>query len=204
MSQDRHSTLSTAKVRIFGEDVKFPLVEKNFLIQSNGILGTEFLYLKSATIDYTSSCLKFCKKIILFVADESIRVPSRMSKICYCYVANTEVREEYISRLQLQPGFYAGEALVKNKNGKAYFKVINKTFKSVPLAIQRFEIFDYSTSTFLNLASNNSDSFSEVYDPKQSEYLHYVHTIFAFASSNETPKRGAPESKLSLAPVRNS
>ncbi|KAI4473920.1 hypothetical protein M0804_015104 [Polistes exclamans] len=151
ISQDRHSTLGTAKVRIFGEDVKFQLVEENFPIQSNGILGTEFLQSKSATIDYTSGCLKFREK--------------------------------------LPPGVYAGEALVKNENGKAYFKVINTTSKPVSLAIQRLELFDYSLGTLPNSAPNNSDPLSEICDPDQSEYLHYVHTIFATTSANETPKR---------------
>ncbi|KAI4473889.1 hypothetical protein M0804_015122, partial [Polistes exclamans] len=99
----------------------------------------------SATIDYTNGCLKLCKKVIPFVADESICVPSRMSQICYCYVANTEVREGYIPQLQLPPGVYAGEALNKNENGKAYFKVINTTSKSVSLAIPRLELFAYNT-----------------------------------------------------------
>ncbi|KAI4472952.1 hypothetical protein M0804_015541, partial [Polistes exclamans] len=197
---DTGAEINFIKVRIFGEDVKFHLVEENFPIQSDGIMGTELLQSRSATIDYTSRCLKFCKEIIPFVADESIRVPSGMSQICYCYVANTEVREEYIPRLQLPPGVYAGEALVKNENKKAYFKVINTTSKSVSLAIPRLKLFDYSTSTLPNVASNNSDPSSEVCDPDQSEYLHYVHTIFASPSSNKTPKMSAPKFEFSFAP----
>ncbi|KAI4474792.1 hypothetical protein M0804_014668 [Polistes exclamans] len=131
ISQDRHSTLGTAKVRLFGEDVKFHLVEENFPFQSNGILGTEFLQSVSATIDYTSGCLKFREK--------------------------------------LQPGVYAGEALVKNENGKAYFKVINTTSKPVSLAIQRLELFDYSLGTLQNSAPSTSDPLSEICDPDQSE-----------------------------------
>ncbi|KAI4473711.1 hypothetical protein M0804_015215 [Polistes exclamans] len=155
ISQDRHSTLGTAKVRIFGEDVKFHLVEEDFPIQSN---------------------------------DESICIPSKMSQICYCYVANIEAKEGYIPRLQLPPGVYAGEALVKNENGKAYFKVINTTSKPVSLVIQRLELFDYSLCTLPNSAPNNSDPLAEICDPDQSEYLHYVHTIFASTSANETSK----------------
>ncbi|KAI4473938.1 hypothetical protein M0804_015098, partial [Polistes exclamans] len=151
ISQDRHSTLGTAKVRIFGENVKFHLVEENFPIQSNGILGTEFLQSVSATIDYTSGCLGFREK--------------------------------------LPPGVYAGEALVKNENGKAYFKVINTTSKPVSLVIQRLELFDYSLGTLPNSAPSTSDPLSEICDPDQSEYLHYVHTIFASTSANETSKR---------------
>ncbi|KAI4473948.1 hypothetical protein M0804_015089 [Polistes exclamans] len=162
ISQDRHSTLGTAKVRIFGEDVKFHLVEEDFPIQSN---------------------------------DESICIPSRMSQIFYCYVANTEVKEGYIPQLQLPPGVYAGEALVKNENGKAYFKVINTTSKPVSLAIQRLELFDYSLGTLLNSAPNNSDPLSEICDPDQSEYLHYVHIILASTSANETLKRGDQKSE---------
>ncbi|KAI4473284.1 hypothetical protein M0804_015419 [Polistes exclamans] len=62
----------------------------------------------------------------------------------YCYVANTEAKEGYIPRLRLPPGVYAAEALVKNENGKAYFKVINTTSKPVSLVIQRLELFDCS------------------------------------------------------------
>ncbi|KAI4473902.1 hypothetical protein M0804_015115 [Polistes exclamans] len=59
ISPDRHTTLGTAKIHIFGEDITFYLVEENFPIQSNGILGTEFLQSKSATIDSINGCLKF-------------------------------------------------------------------------------------------------------------------------------------------------
>ncbi|KAI4474485.1 hypothetical protein M0804_014836 [Polistes exclamans] len=84
------------------------------------------------------------QKTILLAIEESICVPSRTSLICYCYVANTKVKEGYIPRLRLQPGVYAGEGLVKNKNGKAYFKIINITSESVSLAMPELELLDYN------------------------------------------------------------
>ncbi|KAI4475668.1 hypothetical protein M0804_014164 [Polistes exclamans] len=131
ISQDRHSTLGTAMVRIFKEDVKFHLVEENFPILSNVILGTEFQQSKFATIYYTKRSLKFCNKTIPFVTDENICVLPKTSSICYCYVVNTETEEGYIPRLRLPLEVYA--------------------------VIPRLELFEYITSTLPNSASDNSD-----------------------------------------------
>lgn len=172
ISADRLTTLGTVNIRIFGELVKFHLVPKLFPIEADGILGTEFLKSKSATIDYFSQSLKFLNKTIPFVSGEVIDVPSRSSRIFFCNVSNLNTDEGYIPRLGLPPGVYAGDALVKNINGKAYFKIHNTTHEKVSLTVPTLELLDFSVRTL-----PDSDHISLPPDPDDSEYLHSIHTI---------------------------
>ncbi|KAI4476264.1 hypothetical protein M0804_013751 [Polistes exclamans] len=55
----KQSTLGTLIIRIFGEDVLFHVVDENFPIHFDGILGMDFLGSRSTIINNTLGCLNF-------------------------------------------------------------------------------------------------------------------------------------------------
>jgi len=52
-------------------------------------------------------------------------IPARTAKVFYIKIKNPEVKTGLVPRLHLGDGLYAGNALVKNRDGKAYIKIIN-------------------------------------------------------------------------------
>ncbi|KAI4472376.1 hypothetical protein M0802_016886 [Mischocyttarus mexicanus] len=59
ISTERRNSLGTSVIRMYGEDILIYLVEENFPIQSDCILGNEFLGSRSAKIYYTLRCLNY-------------------------------------------------------------------------------------------------------------------------------------------------
>ncbi|KAI4473237.1 hypothetical protein M0802_016235, partial [Mischocyttarus mexicanus] len=154
ISTDKRNTLGSSVIRIYGEDALFHLVEENFPIQSDGILGTEFLSSRSAKIDYALGCLNL----------KDISIP---------------FSEGYIPRLQLPPGIYAGEALIRNDNGKGFFKISTTTSEDFMFEIPRLELFDFNMDTLPNSGSKTVKNISSIPDPNESNVLSFIHTIFA-------------------------
>jgi len=53
------------------------------------------------------------------------RVPARTAKVFYVKIKNPEIKAGLVPHLHLSDGLYAGNALVKNHEGRAYIKIIN-------------------------------------------------------------------------------
>jgi len=58
-------------------------------------------------------------------AQDSVVIPARSSKVFYVKVKNQEVKTGLVPRLDLGEGLYAGDAIVTNRNGRAYIKITN-------------------------------------------------------------------------------
>ncbi|KAI4485453.1 hypothetical protein M0804_006958 [Polistes exclamans] len=134
-----------------------------------------------------------------FSRSESVCIPSRLSKISYGYVKNLEISEGYMPLLQLPAGIYAGEALIKNNNGKGFFKITNTTSKQYMFEIQRCELSDFSEDTLLSSGSNTSN---ETTVPDSSEILSFIHTIFTKKNREECHKLNTLETKPSFTSSR--
>ncbi|KAI4473818.1 hypothetical protein M0804_015153 [Polistes exclamans] len=87
--------------------------------------------------------------------------------------------------LRLPAGIYAGEALIKNNNGKGLFRITNTTSKQYMFEIPRLELSDFSEDTLLN---SGSDTGNKTTDPDSSEILSFIHTIFTEKNGEECPK----------------
>ncbi|KAI4476252.1 hypothetical protein M0804_013739 [Polistes exclamans] len=181
----KQSTLGTLIIRIFEEDVLFHVVDENFPIHFDGILGMDFLGSRSAIIDNTLGCLNFKNMSVRFSRSESFCLPSRSYKISYCYVKNLEISEGYMPLLRLPAGIYASEALIKNNNGKGCFRITNTTSKQYMFEILRLELSDFSEDTLLN---SGSDTSNKTTDPDSSEILSFIYTIFTEKNGEECPK----------------
>ncbi|KAI4474699.1 hypothetical protein M0804_014714, partial [Polistes exclamans] len=182
---EKQSTLGTLFIHIFGEDVLFHVVDENFPIHFDGILGMEFLGSRSAIIDNTLGCLNFKNRPVPFSRSESVCIPSRSSKISYCYVKNLEISEGYMPLLRLPAGIYAGESLIKNNNGKGFFRITNTTSEQYMFEVPRLKLSDFSDDTLLN---SGSDTGKKTTDPDSSEILSFIHTIFTEKNGEGCPK----------------
>ncbi|KAI4476897.1 hypothetical protein M0804_013224 [Polistes exclamans] len=182
---EKQSTLGTLIIRIFEEDVLFLVVDENFLIHFDSILGMDFLRFRSAIINNTLGYLNFKNMSVPFSRSESVCILSRSSKIFYCYVKNLEISESYMPFLRHPAGIFAGEALIKNNNGKGFFGITNTTSKKYVFKIPRLELSDFSEDTLLN---SRSDTGNKTTDPDSSEILSFIHTIFTEKNKEECPK----------------
>ncbi|KAI4476352.1 hypothetical protein M0804_013667 [Polistes exclamans] len=196
---EKQNTLGTLIIRIFEEDVLFYLVDENFPIHFDGILGMDFLGSRSAIINNTLRCLSFKNMSVPFSRSESICVASRSSKISYCYIKTSEISEGYMPLLQLPVGIYAGEALIKNSNGKGFFKISNTTSKQYMFKIPRLELSDFREDTLVNSGPNTSNKTNA---SDSSEILSFIHTIFTEKNGEECPKLNTLEAKPSFTSSR--
>ncbi|KAI4475314.1 hypothetical protein M0802_015209 [Mischocyttarus mexicanus] len=105
-------------------------------------------------------------------------------------------------RQRLPKGVYAGEALVENKNGKAYFKFHNTTSRFVSLKIPKLELLAYSIGTLPNLACDSYKSLSEIENSDLNECLHTLYNISKSTSADTSHTSKSPESPISPAPLR--
>ncbi|KAI4476876.1 hypothetical protein M0804_013203 [Polistes exclamans] len=174
---EKQNTLGTLIIRIFREDVLFHLVDDNFPILFDGILGMDFFGSKSAIINNTLGCLSFKNMSVLFSRSE----------------------KEFMPFLQLPVGIYAGEALIKNSNGKGFFKISNTTSKQYMFEIPRLELSDFREDTLLNSGPNTSYKTNA---PDSSEILSFIHTIFTEKNGEECPKLNTLEAKPSFTSSR--
>ncbi|KAI4475294.1 hypothetical protein M0802_015211 [Mischocyttarus mexicanus] len=104
--------------------------------------------------------------------------------------------------VRLPKGVYAGEALVENKNGKAYFKLHNTTSRFVSLKIPKLELLAYSIGTLPNLACDSYKSLSEIENSDLNECLHTLYNISKSTSADTSHTSKSPESPISPAPLR--
>ncbi|KAL6256685.1 hypothetical protein P5V15_012804 [Pogonomyrmex californicus] len=100
------------------------VVPNNFPIVQEGILGSDFLC-DNATIDFPRKLLLWQGIEIPFAQHDSIVVPARSRTTFYINIKNPEVKTGYIPRLEIHKDIYVGEALVENRDGKAYLQIIN-------------------------------------------------------------------------------
>lgn len=62
---------------------------------------------------------------MLFQPKEILTIPARANSQIYIQVANPELKEGYVPKLNLTEGVYLDNALVAVRNGKAHLRVIN-------------------------------------------------------------------------------
>ncbi|XP_043496493.1 uncharacterized protein LOC122520501 [Polistes fuscatus] len=175
ISTDTQKTLGTVELVIFGEKTTFHVIDNHFPISTDGILGNEFLRSIPTNVDYIKEVLIVKNKKIPFTVGDKVSIPPRTSRVIFCHVINADVKDGYIPRIQLPKGIYAGEALVENIDGKAYFRLINTTSRFVSLQTPKLELLAYSIGTLPNLPCDSYKSTSEV--DNLNECLHTLYNI---------------------------
>ncbi|KAI4476526.1 hypothetical protein M0804_013505 [Polistes exclamans] len=151
ITPDTQKTLGTVELIIFGEKSTFHAVDNHFSISADGIIGNEFLCSTPTNIDYIREVLIVKNRRVPFTVGDKVGIPPRTSKVIFCHVINADVKDGYIPRIQLPMGVYAGEALVGNVDGKAYFGLINTTSRFVSLQIPKMKLLAYNIETLSSL-----------------------------------------------------
>lgn len=119
----------------FGEvGGKFHVVDKNFPIYWDGILGVEFLNEHRANLCFDENVLSLKRgKKYSFEDNYSIELPPRSGKRVKLHVLNSKIKEGYIRRIPAGPGVFIGECLATNNNGIAEVIAYNCTSAKIKL-----------------------------------------------------------------------
>ena len=147
IAKDLVPTLGTIKITLLGKDVTFHVVENDFPIKPHGILGTEFFIKQNASIHYSKKQLEFEGNSIPFVNKAQIMLPARSKTVCFVNISNSNIKEGYLPRLNLGAGIHAGNALVRNQDGKAYLYVINSNEMDTTITIPTVELEEFEIVT---------------------------------------------------------
>lgn len=132
----RESILTKGNVDLnFGEiEGNFNIVDKNFPIYWDGIIGVEFLRKHRAKLCFDEDTL-FLRKGNKFSFKENytIDLPPRQVKRVQLCVLNSKMKEGYIRRIPAGPGILIGGCVASNSNGIAEVFAVNSTTERIKL-----------------------------------------------------------------------
>ena len=106
-------------------------------------------------IIYVSKCLEIQNKLYPFESTKILTIPARTVTF-YIPIENTEKSKGYIPRLHIGEGIYAGDAIVKNCEGKAYIKFANTNEIPVTISIPTITLEDFEERDSLSEKILNS------------------------------------------------
>lgn len=128
------TTLGTVNAEIGGHPVTFQAVSDDFPIAQDGILGADFLR-DAAAINFIDQTISWRGIIFPFAQRETIHIPARSSAVIHVKVLNPEVEIGYIPRIITNQGIYLGDAVVTNRDGKAFIRAFNTRSEEASLTI---------------------------------------------------------------------
>jgi len=120
----------------------------------------------------------------------------------YIKVANPELKEGYVPRLNVIKGVYLGDALATVRDAKAYLQVVNTTDEEQRVYIPTIKVYEFETnenqildsSSNSNLNSNTksdylgrSHSFPSILDPNSITNPNYLGNSIPNSNSNLNP-----------------
>lgn len=159
------TTLGLALIDILGCPVAFHLVEDDFPIPQDGILGSDFFKQFRAKVNYQQNQLEWSNICIPFEEKEEIFIiPPRAISQMHIKIANPEIREGYVPRLNVIEGIYLGNALVTVRDGRAQLQVVNTNEEEERVYIPTIKIYEFETSE--NQALNSNEEFKSSSSPR--------------------------------------
>ena len=158
-------TLGKAQLRVMGSNIDFHLVDNEFPIEDDGLIGNEFFLTRNADVSYSEQCLKLDGHKIPFWEVETVKIPARTKGSFFVRVQNFEATEGYVPRQQVAEGIFLGDALVTNNNGKAYLYLTNTTEKDIEVAVPVITIEPYEE--LLNTNSEEDLYINSLTEPVQ-------------------------------------
>lgn len=132
-------TLGSVDTTMHGHPIEFHVVSEDFPIPQDGILGADFLSGKGR-IDFVSQIIEWHDHSFPFTQREVIRLPARSRAVAHVRITNSGVSEGYVPRLPTSEGVYLGDAVVRNRSGRAYMYAINTTPEDVNLVVPSVEL----------------------------------------------------------------
>jgi len=132
-------TLGAVDIIFKGHTVTLQVVDNNFPISQEGILGSDFLG-NETDISYSKQIITWRDQNLKFSRNKEIILPPRSRTIVPIRVANTPLTEGYIPRLNISDDIYFGEALVKNRNGSVLIGIINTSESAKQIKLPKIQL----------------------------------------------------------------
>lgn len=139
-------TLGKIQANVHGRVINFHVIGEDFPIPQDGILGADFLS-GAGKINFVSQVVEWHDCSFSFTEREMTRIPARSRAVSYIRVANSEIPEGYVPRLHIHDGVYLGDAIVSNRDGKAYLCAINSTLADVEFPVPTVELEQVNVSS---------------------------------------------------------
>ena len=145
------TTLGEVSLNINGSVCSFQVIPDGLSIPVDGIVGMPFLKhgsinLKQKIIDHPLGVFPFS----LENKNRRIELKPRIKELITLAVQNLEIGEGYLPRLDLGPGIYLGETLVRVKEGVVKLYCTNATATNVELIILFVVLEEFETAELKN------------------------------------------------------
>ena len=142
-------------INILGYPTILNIIPNEVPIDEDGVLGSEFFWENKVNINYVSKSTEIQNKLYPFKSTQILTIPARTITTFHIPIENTEKSEGYVPRLHFGEGIYAGDATVRNCNGKAYIKLANISEISVTISIPAITLEDFEERDFQNVTSQS-------------------------------------------------
>lgn len=170
ITKGKVKTLGSINIIFMGYPLTFHIVPDNFPIAQEGILGSDFLR-NTSRIDFQEKRIIWHGEIIPFVLRETIVVPSRSSTTLCLRVTNSDISEGYIPRLSVGQGVYFGDAVVTNRDGKIYTRIINTNNSDFQVEIPAIELQEIEKISNRPSDIHNSNNYNNKVSDRSSSNL---------------------------------
>lgn len=112
-------------------------------LDADGLIGSDILHAKGSQIDMNHKNLYLGDQTFPFIENDSFTILARSNQIIYANIINSEQDSVIISELNMHPGIICGNALVKNRDGKAYIMCTNTSENNIEIDTPIVELLDY-------------------------------------------------------------
>jgi len=144
---DKIKTLGILDAKCLGHRLRFQVVNNNFPIPQDGILGSDFLR-DASKIDFLKGTVVW-QGLSIPLNQKRTFIPARTRTVLPLRVSNPNVETGFVPRIHVNEDVYLGDAVVTSRDGKAYVGIINTSEKNLKMTIPTVELQEieaYSTS----------------------------------------------------------
>lgn len=149
ITEGKIKTLGSTTISYMGHPFHIHAVTNNFPIPQEGILGSDFLQ-NASKIDFEDRSLTWQNIRIPFAQRETVVIPARSRSTFYVNISNPTITTGYVPRLSVCENVFLGEAVVTNRNGKAYLCAINASDTDRELVVPTIELQEIDKITIEN------------------------------------------------------
>lgn len=132
-------TLGSINANYMGHPIKLYVVDNDFPISQEGILGSTFLR-DAGSIDFKNQILTWQGISIPLSNNSSVTISARTRGVLPFKIINSNSTEGYVPRPSIRNDVFVGDAVVSNYNGIAYIGVINSGEAECKIPIPTVEL----------------------------------------------------------------
>ncbi|CAB0043459.1 unnamed protein product [Trichogramma brassicae] len=142
------ATQGRTNITLGGAKCLVNIVDDNFPISFDGILGMEFLREQQAVLSFKENELVISNADIAkipFINYDTLFLPARTKTLVAVKLQPNSASNGYVPRIDAGPGIFAGECLVTNASNEAKLFFINATVEDVELTMAPVALVAYDT-----------------------------------------------------------